>query len=138
MAKDFELNKLALEEFFNDIVKDQQEQIQNLFNEYKEFLSKISFYSDNKIIATINIPIDIEFIKEKEKLRCQVYCKRILDNMLLEMSNSGVVNIRKEHRRLINVIYGTKFSDKQELYIEPTTRLDIFYKKVIDIVDNNI
>lgn len=125
-----------LQVVLDEIYKDKTKQLTDFFEQYKADLSEINFWLDKKIISTINIPLFLTIDKTQKILTVKVHCNNKFDNMLLEMANSGVISIRKAHIALINKLYDAKLSDKQDLYMEPNSRLDIFYKKCIEISTN--
>lgn len=140
MAKEFSFDDKfvtdVLKLTLKDIFREKKERITALFEDYKDYMSEVYIRENKKIVFSIRVPITLE-IKELEKeLKIEVTCADAFDKTLIDMANSGVVNIRKEHRLMLNNRYKSSFTDKQDLYIEPHSRLDIFYKKALEISTN--
>lgn len=119
------------------ILKNKKEKIEKLFTDYRPFLSRVSIRSEKKVEKILLVPIKLNIDFLNDKLTVEVYCDRYIDSLLLEMSNIGVVSIREEHKKLINERYKTNFPKELQLYVEPTSRLDIFYKKALDLTLND-
>lgn len=119
------------------ILKNKKEKIEKLFTDYRPFLSRVSIRSEKKVEKILLVPIKLNIDFLNDKLTVEVYCDRHIDSLLLEMSNIGVVSIREEHKKLINERYKTNFPKELQLYVEPTSRLDIFYKKALDLTLND-
>lgn len=138
--KDFEFDKQLITEILTltlkDIFKEKKQKITALFEDYKDYMSEVHVKENKKTIFSIRVPIILEIKELDKELKIEVTCTDRFDKNLLDMANSGVVNIRKEHRLMLNNRYKASFTDKQDLYIEPHSRLDIFYKKALEISTN--
>ena len=108
-----------------------------LLEKHKNEKTKISLITEKKVEKILLVPIKLNIDFLNDKLTVEVYCDRYIDSLLLEMSNIGVVSIREEHKKLINERYKTNFPKELQLYVEPTSRLDIFYKKALDLTLND-
>jgi len=125
-------------ELISDFKKDIKNKIEKFFQEYKNDLSKLNILKDKKLIKQINLPVELSIIEHGENnLVIQLYCIRPQDYLLLEIANSGVAILREEFKKFLNDNYKTKFTKKEELYVEPTYRVDIFYKKVLEMIRNS-
>jgi hypothetical protein len=119
-----------------DIFKEKKEKITALFEDYKDYMSEVYIRENKKVVFSVRVPVMLEITELEKELKIEVTCADKFDKTLLDMANSGVVNIRKEHRIMLNNRYKSTFTDKQDLYMEPHSRLDIFYKKALEISTN--
>ena len=119
-----------------DIFKEKKEKITALFEDYKNYMSEVFIRENKKIVFAIRVPVALEIKELDKELKIEVTCENQFDKTLLDMANSGVVNIRQAHKEALNNRYKSTFTEKQDLYIEPHSRLDIFYKKALEISTN--
>jgi len=130
--------KAAVDEAIKSNINETKVKIEEFFNDYKDDLCKLNIYKDNKFIKQIKLPIELSIIEPtKNNLIVQLYCSNQLDYLLLEIANSGVAFLREEFKRYLNSNYKTNFNKEDDLYVEPTYRVDIFYKKVLELSTND-